>query len=349
MNITRVAAWLISIALGLALIIVGSEFFIPLFLALFLWYIINGINDSFRRLPQVDRYCPQWLSLTLSFSFIGLLLYFVGNLIVANVNEFILTAPNYMGKIDDLLLQVHNLLGRDGLPWTIDTIKYGDQLVANYSILLSGVTSIAKGFFLIILYVIFLLIEQGSFHRKIKAMGLTPSQQSRYDRVVSQVNSSMRKYLGVKTFTSALTAVLSYIVFYAIQLDYAVFWAFLIFLFNFVPTIGSITATILPGLLALLQFDGISQFLVIAIGVSGIQVLVGNIIEPRMMGDTLNISPLVIVLALIIWSILWGVAGMLLSVPITVMIIIFCAQFPATRNVAILLSKDGRIGKLEES
>jgi AI-2 transport protein TqsA len=91
------------------------------------------------------------------------------------------------------------------------------------------------------------------------------------------------------------------------------------------------------------QFETLTPFLVIVFGVSGIQLLVGNILEPRLMGDTLNISPLVVVLALILWSMLWGVVGMLLSVPITVAIIIICAQFPTTRAVAILLSKNGKI------
>ncbi|MEM6878729.1 MAG: AI-2E family transporter [Bacteroidota bacterium] len=344
MSITKVAAWLISLALILTLIVLGQSFLVPVLLALLLWYIINGIDNQIRRFRPIRSYCPNWLSLTVSFGLIGLGLYFVGNLIVNNANEFISTAPQYFEKVDDLLLRIHTLLGREGDPWTLDTIKYGDQLINNFSILVGGITTIARGFFLVMLYVIFLLIEQGTFSRKISALRMNATQQKRYQQIVGQVNSAMRKYLWVKTFTSVLTAILSYIVFRMIALDFAIFWAFLIFLFNYVPTIGSITATALPALLALLQFDEFAPFLIIAIGVSAIQLIVGNIIEPRMMGDTLNISPLVVVLALIFWSIIWGVAGMLLSVPITVMILIVCAQFPTTRPVAILLSKDGRIG-----
>ncbi|MEM8583106.1 MAG: AI-2E family transporter [Bacteroidota bacterium] len=344
MTITNIAAWLISIALILTLIVLGQSFLVPLFLSLLLWYIINGIDNQIRSAGIIDRYCPNWLSLTISFGIIGLGLYFVGNLIVNNANEFISNAPQYFERVDDLLLRIHTLLGREGAPWTLDTIKYSDQLINNFSILVSGITTIARGFFLVMLYVIFLLIEQGTFSRKIAALKMNPTQQNRYRQIVGQVNAAMRKYLWVKTFTSILTAVLSYAVFWMIELDFAIFWAFLIFLFNYVPTIGSITATALPALLSLLQFEGFTPFLIIGIGVSTIQLIVGNIIEPRMMGDTLNISPLVVVLALILWSILWGVAGMLLSVPITVMILIICAQFPVTRPVAILLSKDGRIG-----
>ncbi|MEM6396658.1 MAG: AI-2E family transporter [Bacteroidota bacterium] len=344
MTITKIAAWLISIVLGLALIVYGQSFLVPIFLALLIWYIVNGIDNQLRSIYPINKFCPSWLSLTISFGLIGLVIYFVGDLIVNNANEFIENAPQYFDKVDDLLLRIHTELGRDGDPWTLDTIEYSDQLINNFSILIGGITAIARGFFLVLLYVIFMLIEQGTFAKKITALKMNAEQQQRYQEIVGQVNSAMRKYLWVKTFTSILTAILSYAVFWAIGLDYAIFWAFLIFLFNYVPTIGSITATALPAMLALLQFDGFGPFFTIFFGVSAIQLVVGNIIDPRMMGDTLNISPLVVVLSLIFWSILWGVVGMLLSVPITVMILIVCAQFPTTRPIAVLLSKDGRIG-----
>lgn len=344
MTITKIAAWLISISLGLAMIVYGQGFLVPVFLALLIWYIVNGIDNQLRGLRIIDRFCPAWLSLTISFGLIGLVLYFVGNLIVNNANAFIENAPQYFDKVDDLLLRIHTDLGREGDPWSLDTIAYSDQLINNFSILISGITAIARGFFLVLLYVIFMLIEQGTFTKKIAALNMNAAQQRRYQQIVGQVNSAMRKYLWVKTFTSVLTALLSFVVFWSIGLDYAIFWAFLIFLFNYIPTIGSITATALPAMLALLQFDGFGPFFTIFFGVSAIQMVVGNIIDPRMMGDTLNISPLVVVLALIFWSMLWGVVGMLLSVPITVMVLIVCAQFPTTRPIAILLSKDGRIG-----
>ncbi len=92
-----------------------------------------------------------------------------------------------------------------------------------------------------------------------------------------------------------------------------------------------------------MSFDALATVSVVVICVRGIQLLVGNILEPRLMGDNLNISPLVVVLALILWSMLWGVVGMFLSVPITVAIIIICSQFETTRAVAVLLSKNGNV------
>lgn len=352
MNITNVAAWLGTIALFIVLVVVGKSFLIPVFLALFIWYLVNAINSVIRVLPPIRR-TPNWLTLTLSFLFIGFGLYNVGDMIAVNINEFIDTAGEYSDKVDEQIAELYRIFRIKGEVPTIDSIDIMSRLSNNALSLLNGVTAAAKNFFLVLIYVIFLMIEQGAFPKKLKAIGLTGLASERLATVLKQINWAMRTYLGVKTFTSFLTALLSYIVFLALGLDYAFFWAFIIFLFNYVPTVGSIIATILPAMLAFLQFEGISAFLIIVIGVSAIQVAVGNILEPRLMGDSLNISPLVIVLSLILWSLMWGVVGMLLSVPITVAIIIICSQFPSTRNVAILLSKDGRLsgmtqGQLED-
>lgn len=347
LTITRVSAWLITIALAITLIVVGKRFLIPIFLALFIWYLVNAINDLLRRLPFLIRRAPQWLTLTFSFLFIGLALYVIGDMIADNINDFISTSGNYADRIDAQIAKFYEALRIGREPPTMNDLNITAQIGNNFLTLLNGVTAVAKNFFLILVYVIFLLLEQGIFSEKIKHLGLNTLQSDRLETVLNQINTAMRQYLSVKTFTSIITALLSFIVFWGLGLDYAFFWAFLIFLFNYIPTIGSITATVLPALLALLQFEVLGPFLIIVIGVSAIQVAVGNILEPRLMGNTLNISPLVVVLTLILWSILWGVVGMLLSVPITVAIIIVCAQFPSTKNVAVLLSKNGKVGGMK--
>lgn len=334
-------------ALAITLIVVGKSFLIPIFLALFLWYLVNAINSLLRSLPLVVRRTPQWLTLFLSFVFIGLGLYVIGDMIADNINEFVSTSGNYAERIDDQIARVYHAIAPQRIPPRIGDLDIFAQVGNNFLVLLNGVTAVAKNFFLVLVYVIFLLLEQFIFPEKIKHLGLSTLQSDRLETVLFQINTAMRQYLGVKTFTSILTALLSFVVLWSLNLDYAFFWAFLIFLFNYIPTIGSITATILPALLALLQFEGLGPFLVIVFGVSAIQVAVGNILEPRLMGDTLNISPLVVILSLILWSILWGVVGMLLSVPITVAIIIICAQFPSTKNVAVLLSKNGHVSQLK--
>ena len=128
-----------------------------------------------------------------------------------------------------------------------------------------------------------------------------------------------------------------------IGIDAPLFWAFLIFVLNFIPTIGSLIATTFPTIFAILQFGEFTPgFLVLAI-IGSIQLVVGNFIEPKLMGNTLNISPLVVFLTLAIWGVMWGVIGMLLSVPITVILIIIMSEFPGTKPIAILLSQRGKL------
>ncbi|MFT4667070.1 MAG: AI-2 transport protein TqsA [Polaribacter sp.] len=102
--------------------------------------------------------------------------------------------------------------------------------------------------------------------------------------------------------------------------------------------------TAFPSLVALLQFDTLAPFFIILFCVMGIQILIGRFVEPRLLGDSLNISPFVIILLLMLWSIIWGVVGMLLCVPLTAILIVILAQFPTTKPIAILLSRNGKMG-----
>lgn len=343
MTVFRLAAWLISIGLILTLIVVGKSYLVPICVALVFWYLVNALNNKFRQLPVVGRHLPNALTLGMSLVFIGLSLYAISDMIVNTVNGFILESGVYLPKLEAQIARVYTGFGIDRPPPSIGDLEIGKQLLGNLALVLSGVTSAAKAIALVLLYVLFFLIEQNSFPKKMAALGLDAPGGTRFTYVLSEINRAMRTYLGVKTLTSIITAVLCYVIFWFIDLDYALFWAFLIFLFNFIPTIGSITATALPALLSLVQYDTLTPFLILVTGVTVIQILIGNILEPRLMGSSLNISPLVVVLTLILWSMLWGIVGMLLSVPITVAIIIICGQFPQTRPIAILLSRNGTV------
>ena len=343
LKIGRVASWVVTISFVLALIVIGKSYLVPIFMALVVWYLVNFLSNQFQRLPFFFGRVPEAVTLGLSLLFIGLALYFIGDAIVATVQVFLEDSGKYLPRIDAQIKRVFAVVRPNQEAPSVSDLELGERMWEYSSDVVSGLTSFAKNLLLVLLYVLFFLIEQGQFAKKMAALGLDLNQANRLSITLKHINSAMRTYLGVKTLTSMITALLSWVVFAFVGIDYAVFWAFLIFIFNFIPTVGSVVATFLPGFLALVQFDGLTPFVVIVLGVSAIQVAVGNIVEPRMMGSTLNISPLVVVLSLILWSMIWGIIGMLLSVPITVAIIIICAQFPTTRKVAILLSRNGQI------
>ena len=129
----------------------------------------------------------------------------------------------------------------------------------------------------------------------------------------------------------------------SVGVDFAGFWAVMVFFFYYIPTVGSIMAIIAPALLTLIQFDNLTPFLIVLLVFGSIQVVTANVIEPAIMGRSLNLSPLVVIVSLIVWGTIWGVVGMFLCVPIMVVALIVLAQFETTRPVAVLLSADGRI------
>ena len=122
------------------------------------------------------------------------------------------------------------------------------------------------------------------------------------------------------------------------DVEFALFWAFLIFLLNYIPTIGSILATAFPALMTLVQFDTLTPFFIILLGLVGIQLLVGSYLEPRFMGYSLNISPLVVILSLMLWGFIWGVPGLILSVPITVVLKTIIDEASEAKLLSKLLS-----------
>ena len=142
---------------------------------------------------------------------------------------------------------------------------------------------------------------------------------------------------------SLVTAALSWAVLALIGCQNASFWALVIFMLNFIPVVGSLLSVVFPALLVLVQFGSFGPFFASLILLTAIQIGVSNVLEPRLMGSSLNLSPMAILVALAVWGGLWGVAGMFLCVPITVIVMIVCAHFQSTRPMAVLLSADGRL------
>ena len=143
-----------------------------------------------------------------------------------------------------------------------------------------------------------------------------------------------------------MTGFLSYFVLLFLGIDVPALWAFIIFLLNFIPSVGSISATAFPVIFSAVQYGDLSKSLYVLVGVLSIQVLIGNVVEPRLLGNRLNLSPIVILLGLTFWGYVWGVVGMLLSVPIMAMMMIIFSQFDNTRNIAIFFSHDGNLGNM---
>ena len=267
---------------------------------------------------------------------------FVIHLITVNIASVISEVPKYQQNLIVLIKKGYGLFGIEEVP---NLQQIFSQI--NFSAYLQDfggtVRSLVSRTGIIIVYLVFLLLEQRTFSHKIRALVSDPDKLEDVFALVERIRAEIRTYIGIKVLTSTSTALLGYFVLYWVGVDFASFWAVLIFLLNFIPTIGSIVATAFPSILTLVQFDSMGPFIITASVLTCIQFCVGSLLEPRLMGSRLNLSPIVILLSLGLWGSIWGIPGMFLCVPITVIIVIICSYFPATRPVAVLLSGNGEL------
>lgn len=330
------------------LLIAGRGLLIPIVISIFIWHLLNTINSGVKRVPLVGQRLPSWLSMVLSLLAVAVLVTILINIISNNVNDVIGASPRYQ---ENLLVIFNNMDQR----FHIKAFADFDNIIKSLSIqsmvlnIYSVFTTLTSSAVLISLYVVFLFVEQHYFGQKMDALFPQKEHRKLVKNIFSHITKDTQTYLGIKTLLSLATATASWLIMKWVGLDFAEFWALLIFFLNYIPNIGAIIATAFPAALALIQFENWWPFLVVTTGIVTIQFIVGNFLEPRLLGKSLNLSPLVILFALGLWGSIWGILGMFLSVPITVMMMIIFAHFDATRPIAILLSQDGYINKSYET
>jgi predicted PurR-regulated permease PerM len=344
-KVIEYAAGLFIVALGVIVLVVAKALLIPLAIAIALTFLINTLADYIDRIRLGELRIPRRLSIILaSVVIIALLALFI-DIIVRTFQNMVPSVQAYQLHLEQLAHEASQSLGLEEYLDTGTLFREIDlkPLMASLG---TGLSSFAGHFVLIVIYVIFLLLEQRDFEKKFDQLFRDPERFEQANEALRRISESVKTYISVKTFTSFLTAILSFAALRIIGVEYAVFWSFLIFLFNFIPNLGSMVATALTVLYALIQFDSFGPVLTTLIVIVAIQLVVGNYIDPRLMGRRLNISPLVVLFSLVLWGSIWGVIGMFLSVPMMVILMIILAQFPGTRKIAMFMSQNGRIGKL---
>lgn len=155
---------------------------------------------------------------------------------------------------------------------------------------------------------------------------------------VEKIAEKIRRYFGTTTLMSLLTGVASALWAFTVGLDLALVWGVLNFLLNYIPVVGNIIGILPPTLYAILQFQNVTEPAVVFIGFAVIQITISSFVYPMVQGQSLSLSPIAIIVALSFWSWVWGIAGALIAVPLTVALVILCEHFPSTRWIAVLLS-----------
>ena len=330
------------------LLIAGRSILIPFVMAIFIWHLLNSINNGMQKIPNIGPRLPTWLSMILSLLVVIVFFKVLINIISNNVYDVMAAAPRYQ---ENLLAIFNNLDKKYHIKGFTDFNTILQELnIQNLVLNIYGVfTTLTSSAVLIALYVVFLFVEQHYFGLKMDAFFPQEGHRKLVKNIISHITKDTQTYLGIKTLLSLATAIASWVIMKWVDLDFAEFWALLIFFLNYIPNIGAMVATAFPVALALVQFESWWPFVEITSGIIAVQFVVGNFLEPRLLGKSLNVSTLVILFAIGLWGSIWGILGMFLSVPITVMMMIIFAHFDATRPIAILLSQDGNINKSYET
>ena len=338
-NIAVAASWLLLIVLLTFILQTLSFLFIPLCFAILLCYALGIPLDFLKRF-----HLPGFVRIILVVGLVLLLIYMLGKLVMLNVISFQSQLPEYEAKFweyANIILarfDISQEQANEAVDAFLSNIRQNHISFGNLLQSLSGsFFSFLGNVLWVILFMAFILAERESFTRRLVNQ-LGRENADPILKSLQTINESVQQYLGLKTLISFLTGALVTIVLTVAGVDFALLWGVLTFVLNFIPTIGSIVATVPPIAITLFQSGSPGKTLIIGILLLCIQFLVGNVLEPRLMGRGLNLSPLVVLFSLIFWGWLWGIPGMLLSVPLTAAIRIAMEQIDATKTVAVLIS-----------
>ncbi|MBQ3830031.1 MAG: AI-2E family transporter [Spirochaetales bacterium] len=288
---------------------------------------------------------PSWLATIIAVLVIIIVVLFFVWFVFFSVDMLIQKIPSYASRINDLDVILKNMARRwvdipDGQSFLsflkIDWV--GSIIMPTLRSVSSSAIGVLSNVLIVILMTVFLLGER---HMVIpKMMNFIPARDEDkisniWDRIVKQVS----RYISIKVFVSIVTGVIFYVIAIIVKLDFALLWGVMAVVLNFIPTIGSIIITALMILMAIIQFaPSIGPILFVAIGTILTQNIIGNFLDPRLSGNSLNLSPFVILAALGIFGYVWGVVGMFLAVPLLSVVQIICANIDAARPLAMLIS-----------
>ena len=334
----RGASWIIAAGVIAAGLYFLREPLTQFAMALILWLAIDGLAVSLdKRLP----YVPRWVALPAALLCVLGLVALMGWVVVINVGAMMAQSEHYVTRLNEVLAQAYGALGLPGAAPTVTSLvaRIGPERIAGE--IGASLQNLASDVIFILIYLGFLFPAASTMSDKWDRI-FVGEQREAAREAGRRIRDSMERYLWVQTVVSLIITALTYATLVIIGLDHALFWSFVIFFLNYIPTVGSIAAVVLVTAVALAQFSSLTQVAAVFAGVGAWQFLIGNFVQPRMTGDSLNLSAVVVLLALAIWGTIWGIAGAFLAAPLTVMLMIVLAQFESTRWIAILLSADGK-------
>ncbi len=339
-DISKFSLGLISATIIVLLLKTLKSIFIPLTFALLLTFLFAPLHRflSKKKIPPTFTIFLTVILIFLGFTIVGIIVY-------SGASSFVTEFPKYekqmVSLFQDVLFKLN--LPQAGVKEYISKI---DLNIILQKLSISSVISTTMGTFVdflvkLLLTIIFMLFIIAGKEDFIDKFNSNSSQHyfSQPDVIYQKIESQVNKYLRNKTLLSLLTAVLSMIIIGILRIDFVIFSGLLIFILNFIPNFGSIIATLFPITICFLEYRFGWQLLTATITLSSLQFLIGNVIEPKVQGNKLNLSPLIILISLIFWAWIWGPVGMVLAVPLTSAIKIILNEFESLKVISLLMSE----------
>lgn len=338
----RVAVYsLVLFALANVILYFGKPILQPLFVAVFIAYLLLPVHHWLEQ-----RGLHYSLAYVLIVVVIIAGLFGVGILVFDNLNQMVDRLPDYETRLTRV---VYDFL--KSLPFELDLqegttlgeMLFGEdagnakQVREAIQHALGTFANFFSGLAITFIYLLFLMAERFSIARRV-ALAFGEAQSSKILAVAQTINTSISEYLAVKTSMGFLAGMLSIIVLASFRVDFAVMWGILVFLLNYIPYLGSLVAVILPILLSFVQLESFWSAIIVAVLLIAIQQVTGTYLEPRIAGRRLGVSPLLILLSLSFWGLLWGIVGMILAVPLLVVVKTILDNIEATKPIGTLMS-----------
>ncbi|MDR3167086.1 MAG: AI-2E family transporter [Treponema sp.] len=328
----------IACMLAGAVMKVTSPVILPFTISVLLAFVMNPMVSFLEK-----WHIPRLFSILLAVSIIIIGLYLMGMVLFSSGRTILTLYPKYESRLTEIYLSV-----ADFFEFSYDEhLSFFENLwsqlgvrtrIRNITFFLSNsFIAFLKDAFMVVLFVVFLLVEASYFKEKIE-VAFENKRSGVIKKISTDVMIQVSRYLSMKFIISLVTGGLVAIGLSMVGLEFAIVWGVIQFILNFIPNIGSITAGVGVGLFALLQFWPEPGPIIIAVLIMlGTNMIIGNILEPKIMGDNLGLSPIVVLISLVLWGWIWGFAGMILAVPMMVIIKILCENVPVLEPLSILL------------
>lgn len=319
---------------------IASSVFIPLVIA---WFILQMLRPVIK-IARTLKF-NAWFSVILVFAVIAIAGLAAFKFMASQVVEFGHVYTEYSDKLIEWAVGMMQTLSVP--PEAVKNFDWFAILRENASNISSLIIALSSKFVMTFVFLMFMMLEAPYLDDKIKKAFGKNSQ--RVQKIISDISEQVSRYLGTLALISFATGVCAWLILTVIGVRLAAGWGVLTFLLNFIPTVGSIIATVPPVVMAIIQFSpGLFMPLLVLISLAAIQITIGNIITPKVVGDRLGVSPVMILLSLLLWGMIWGIPGALLSTPIISIIKIVCENIPVLQPISVLIGSGESVRKLPD-